>query len=59
LCAVLAGPIPDWRRGPVQHTLVTLVRQRRSEIKRTVRDERSDRFMNLLPSVAPAQVPPS
>jgi hypothetical protein len=28
LCAVLAGPIPDWRRGPVQHTLVTLVRQR-------------------------------
>lgn len=28
LCAALAGPIPDWRRGPVQHALVTLVRQR-------------------------------
>src|SRR5215470_1837393 len=28
LCAALAGQIPDWRRGPVQHALVTLVRQR-------------------------------
>ncbi len=28
LCAALAGPIPDWRHGPVQHALVTLVRQR-------------------------------
>jgi Transposase DDE domain group 1 len=28
LCAALAGPIPDWRRGPVQHELVSLVRQR-------------------------------
>jgi hypothetical protein len=28
LCAALADQIPDWRRGPVQHALVTLVRQR-------------------------------
>src|SRR5271166_574796 len=28
LCAALAGPVPDWRHGPVQHPLVTLVRQR-------------------------------
>src|SRR5215831_16382791 len=28
LCAALADQIPDWRRGPVRHTLVTLVRQR-------------------------------
>ena len=28
LCAALAGQIRDWRRGPVHHTLVRLVRQR-------------------------------
>jgi hypothetical protein len=28
LCAALSGQIPDWRRGPVQHALQTLVRQR-------------------------------
>jgi hypothetical protein len=28
LSAALAGQIRDWRRGPVQHTLVSLVRQR-------------------------------
>src|SRR5215216_1391559 len=28
LCATLARCIPDWRRGPVIHTLETLVRQR-------------------------------
>src|SRR5262245_9133601 len=28
LCVALADQIPDWRRGPVQHALVTLVRQR-------------------------------
>jgi Transposase DDE domain group 1 len=28
LCAALAGQIPDWRRGPVHHSLQTLVRQR-------------------------------
>ena len=28
LCAALAGQIPDWRRGPVQHSVQTLVRQR-------------------------------
>ncbi len=27
LCASLAAQIPDWRRGPVRHTLDTLVRQ--------------------------------
>ena len=28
LCATLARCIPDWRRGPVLHSLETLVRQR-------------------------------
>ena len=28
LCAALAGCIPEWRRGPVRHSLATLVRQR-------------------------------
>jgi hypothetical protein len=28
LCEVLAGCIPGWRRGPVRHSLATLVRQR-------------------------------
>jgi hypothetical protein len=28
LCAALARCIPDWRRGPVVHSLATLVRQR-------------------------------
>ena len=28
LCRAVAAAIPDWRRGPVRHTLETLVRQR-------------------------------
>jgi len=28
LCAALAGQMPDWRRGPVHHSLEMLVRQR-------------------------------
>jgi hypothetical protein len=28
LCATLAQQIPDWRRGPVRHSLETLLRQR-------------------------------
>ena len=28
LCDALAAVIPDWRRGPVRHSLATLVRQR-------------------------------
>ena len=28
ICAAFAGVIPDWRRGPVRHSLPTLVRQR-------------------------------
>jgi hypothetical protein len=28
LCAALAGCIPEWRRGPVRHSLLELVRQR-------------------------------
>ncbi len=28
LCEALAGQVPEWRRGPVQHSLLTLVRQR-------------------------------
>ena len=28
VCAAFAGCVPDWRRGPVRHSLETLVRQR-------------------------------
>jgi hypothetical protein len=28
LCDALAGCVPEWRRGPVRHSLATLVRQR-------------------------------
>ena len=28
VCAALAAAIPDWRRGPVRHPMVSLVRQR-------------------------------
>jgi hypothetical protein len=28
LCASLAGCVPDWRHGPVHHSLLELVRQR-------------------------------
>jgi hypothetical protein len=28
VCAALAGAVPEWRRGPVRHSLATLVRQR-------------------------------
>lgn len=28
ICRVLAACVPEWRRGPVTHTLATLVRQR-------------------------------
>src|SRR5205823_14811845 len=28
VCAALAGCVPEWRRGRVRHSLVTLVRQR-------------------------------
>lgn len=28
LCTAMAAALPDWRRGPVQHTLSALVRQR-------------------------------
>lgn len=28
VCAALAGCVPEWRRGPVRHSLETLVRQR-------------------------------
>lgn len=28
LCAALARCVPDWRRGPVRHSLLTLLRQR-------------------------------
>jgi hypothetical protein len=32
LCATLAACLPEWRRGPVQHSLETLVRQRLYQI---------------------------
>ena len=32
LCAALAAGIPEWRRGPVRHSVTTLVRQRLFQI---------------------------
>ena len=32
LCEALAACIPEWRRGPVRHSLETLVRQRAFQI---------------------------
>jgi hypothetical protein len=40
LCAALARQLRDWRRGPVQHSLETLVRQRVLQI--TCGDEDQD-----------------
>jgi hypothetical protein len=54
LCATLARCIPDWRRGPVIHTLETLVRQRVFQIACGYEDQddadtlRSDPLLKLV-----------
>jgi hypothetical protein len=54
LCTSLAGVIPDWRRGPVRHSLETLIRQRVFQIACGYEDQddadtlRSDPLLKLV-----------
>jgi hypothetical protein len=54
LCAALAAHIPEWRRGPVRHSLETLVRQRVFQIACGYEDQddadtlRSDPLLKLV-----------
>ena len=54
LCAAFAAEIPDWRRGPVRHSLATLVRQRVFQIACGYEDQddadalRSDPLLKLV-----------
>lgn len=54
LCATLAQHIPEWRRGPVRHSLETLVRQRVFQIACGYEDQddadtlRSDPLLKLV-----------
>jgi hypothetical protein len=54
LCAALARVVPDWRTGPVQHSLETLVRQRLFQIACGYEDQddadslRSDPLLKLV-----------
>ncbi|MDA8216054.1 MAG: IS1380 family transposase [Dehalococcoidales bacterium] len=54
LCAAFAGLIPDWRRGPVRHSLQALVRQRVFQIACGYEDQddadtlRSDPLLKLV-----------
>ncbi|MGH2371192.1 MAG: IS1380 family transposase, partial [Chloroflexota bacterium] len=54
LCDALAACIPDWRRGPVRHSLATLVRQRVFQIACGYEDQddadtlRSDPLLKLV-----------
>jgi hypothetical protein len=54
LCSTLARCIPDWRRGPVRHSLATLVRQRVYQIACGYADQndadslRSDPLLKLV-----------
>jgi hypothetical protein len=54
LCAALAGAMPDWRTGPVQHSLETLIRQRLFQIACGYEDQddadalRSDPLLKLV-----------
>jgi Transposase DDE domain group 1 len=59
LCATLAARIPDWRRGPVRHSLETLVRQRVYQIACGYEDQddadtlRTDPLLKLVCGRAP------
>lgn len=63
LCAELAACIPDWRHGPVRHSLVTLVRQRVFQIACGYADQddadhlRTDPIFKLACGRAPASGP--
>jgi hypothetical protein len=54
LCATFAAVIPDWRRGPVRHSLETLIRQRVFQIACGYEDQddadalRSDPLLKLV-----------
>jgi hypothetical protein len=60
LCATLAAAIPDWRTGPVQHSLETLVRQRLFQIACGYEDQddadtlRTDPLLKLVCGRLPA-----
>ena len=53
LCEALAAEVPEWRRGPVRHSLATLVRQRVYQIACGYEDQddadtlRSDPLLKL------------
>ncbi len=57
LCAGFAAAIPDWRRGPVRHSLATLVRQRVFQIACGYEDHadalRTDPLLKLVCGRAP------
>src|SRR4051812_22713707 len=59
VCAALAARIPEWRRGPVRHTLETLVRQRVYQIACGYADQndattlRTDPLLKLVCGRAP------
>jgi hypothetical protein len=59
LCAAFAAGIPEWRRGPVRHSLETLVRQRVFQIACGYEDQddadtlRTDPLLKLVCGRAP------
>jgi Transposase DDE domain group 1 len=61
LCAALAEQIPEWRRGPVRHSLETLVRQRVLQIACGYEDQndaatlRRDPLLKLVCGRLPAE----
>lgn len=61
LCAALAAQIPEWRRGPVRHSLETLVRQRVFQIACGYEDQddadtlRSDPLLKLVCGRLPSE----
>ncbi len=64
LCAALAAAIPDWRAGPVRHSLATLVRQRVYQIACGYADQndaatlRTDPLLKLVCGRRPLSGPP-
>ena len=58
LCEALAVAFPEWRRGPVQHSLATLLRQRIFQIACGYADQndadslRSDPLLKLVRGLA-------
>jgi Transposase DDE domain group 1 len=62
LCAALAAQVPEWRRGPVRHSLETLVRQRVFQIACGYEDQddadtlRADPLLKLVCGRLPSEV---